>query len=259
MINHHQRALLAWDILIKLASIDGIITYKELGNKIGIHYRAIRFVLEIIQDYCITNNLPPITILIGDSNGIPGTGFTAWSRDNIDEGKIEVYKHSWSNLENPFKFAIDGTEEEEIINTLLKTPQKSEAIFSKIKSRGMSQIIFRKALLKAYNCRCSFCDITFKSILQAGHIIPWSVSNDSQKLDVRNGMLLCANHHCLFDTGVLIVDASYTIRLNKKIILRTDNDKSMISSVNNKKMILPKDTGLYPNVEYLKYHFNLFN
>jgi len=256
--NHQQRASLAWDILVKLTQDKNkTIRYKELGDKIGIHYRAVRFVLAIIQDYCVENKLPPITILIGDADGIPGKGFTAWNRGNIEEGKVEVHKYDWSRLENPFKFAIDGTNEDEIINILLKSPQKSKEIFSRIKSRGMSQIIFRKALLKAYNNSCCFCGVSFKSILQAAHILPWNLCNDSQKLDIRNGLLLCANHHCLFDTGTLIIDTSYTIQLNRRVLVKTDIDELIVSSLNNRTITLPRNKGLYPNIEYLKSHNKL--
>lgn len=86
-VNQHQRAAKAWDILAMIAAANDFIRYKELGYRIGIHHRAIRFVLAVIQEYCIENKLPPLTILIGDENGMTGKGFTAWERDNIEEGK----------------------------------------------------------------------------------------------------------------------------------------------------------------------------
>tara|TARA_R110002049_G_scaffold57021_1_gene156782 strand:- start:1090 stop:1284 length:195 start_codon:yes stop_codon:yes gene_type:complete len=62
IVNQHQRAGKAWNILVRVAERNDFIRYKELGDKIGIHHRAIRFVLAIIQDYCAINKLPPLTI-----------------------------------------------------------------------------------------------------------------------------------------------------------------------------------------------------
>ena len=70
-VNQHQRAAKAWAILIKVAKQSDFIRYKGLGDKIGVHHRAVRFILAVIQEYCIINKLPPLTILIGDENGMP--------------------------------------------------------------------------------------------------------------------------------------------------------------------------------------------
>lgn len=38
-------------------------------------------------------------------------------------------------------------------------------------------------------------------MLVASHIKPWSKSNNRERLDVNNGLLLCPNHDALFDKG----------------------------------------------------------
>ena len=258
-INHHQRAKLAWDILIDVAKRQHFIRYKELGDRIGIHHRAVRFVLAIIQDYCTENKLPPLTILVGNKLGVPGKGFVAWDSSNIKNGKKKVYKHNWDEESNPFSFASDGTNEQQIIKSLINNPKNSGVVYRKIKSRGYSQIIFRKALLVAYKSKCAFCNTSLKSILQAAHIISWNISNDKQKLDVRNGLLLCANHHYLYDNGIILVDELYEIQINKKVKIKTDSDRTIISSLINSKIKLPICEALYPNIEFLKLHNNLFN
>lgn len=63
-INQEERAALAWEVLIRIATENEVIRYKQLGDEIGIHHRAIRYVLAIIQDYCLNHELPPITILV---------------------------------------------------------------------------------------------------------------------------------------------------------------------------------------------------
>lgn len=253
MINQHQRAKIAWEVLIQVAKREDFIRYKELGVIIRIHHRAVRFVLAIIQDYCTENKLPPLTILVGNKLGVPGKGFTAWEPSNFDEGKNKVYNYNWDDEPNPFLFAIDGTNEQEVIKSLITNPQNSDEIYRKIKSRGYSQIIFRKALLIAYKSKCAFCNTSLNSILQAAHIIPWNSANDKQKLDVRNGLLLCANHHYLFDNGLLSVDEQFRIQINKNVRLKTESDKIIVSTLSNTLLQLPKDSTLHPKIEYLKH------
>ena len=54
----------------------------------------------------------------------------------------------------------------------------------------------------AYHERCSLCEVGYRVRgrplgLEAAHIIP--VREHGTSADVRNGLLLCANHHVLFD------------------------------------------------------------
>ncbi|MFH6999337.1 HNH endonuclease [Flavobacterium sp. FlaQc-57] len=199
--------------------------------------------------------MPPITILVGDKNGISGTGFTAWDVDNIEEGFEKVYNCNWNNLENSCSYAITGTTEEEIVNELLNDPEKSKETYSKIKVRGTAQIIFRQALLKAYDSRCAFCDFSFSFsfALQAAHIIPWSKASISQRLDVRNGILSCANHHCLFDKGLLTIDNDYLINFKSNIKHKaiSNYDNLLSYAFHNKTIKLPNDEKHWPNKEFL--------
>lgn len=250
-VNQHQRAAKAWEVLIKVAEKKDFVRYKELGDKIGIHHRVVRFVLAVIQDYCLENNLPPLTILIGDENGMPGKGFTAWDRDNINQGKEEVYNYNWTSLQNPFRFALKGESEEDLIIKLLEEPEKSKEVYQKVKARGMAQIIFRKALLKAYKSRCAICGVSYKFVLQAAHIIPWSKSSSEQKMDVCNGLLLCANHHCLFDKGYIQIDVNYNIIIAPKLKTNSNKDKELTTNFDNQKLILPTNIKWLPNLQYL--------
>ena len=255
-VNQHQRAAKAWEVLIKVAEKKDFIRYKELGDKIGIHHRTVRFVLAIIQDYCLEYKLPPLTILIGDENGMPGKGFTAWDRDNISQGKKEVYNYNWSSIQNPFRFALKGESEEGLIITLLEQPEKSKEVYQKVKARGMAQIIFRKALLKAYKSRCAICGVSYKFVLQAAHIIPWSKSSSEQKMEVCNGLLLCANHHSLFDKGQIKIYEDYTLFINPKLKQLSQSDRSLTTSFHLKKLILPKNELWWPKRQFLADHRN---
>jgi hypothetical protein len=69
---------------------------------------------------------------------------------------------------------------------------------SVVKSR-IGQGYFRDLLIEKYTCKCALCNITTRSMLYASHIKSWKDSNDSEKLNEENGLLLCSHHDGLFD------------------------------------------------------------
>lgn len=78
MVNpiQYQRAALAWPVLTATAANESKITYLELPQRLGIHPRPIRFVLAVIQDHCLREKLPPLTILVvNQGHHQPGQGF----------------------------------------------------------------------------------------------------------------------------------------------------------------------------------------
>lgn len=251
-VNQIQRAALAWNVLIDIAKDRGFLQYKELGDQIGIHHRVVRFVLAVIQKYCLENHLPPLTILVGDEDGVPGTGFIAWDILNLEDGKNQVYDYNWKLLENPFAYALDGLTEDEVVTSLLNDPESSEDIYAKVKVRGTAQTLFRKALLKAYNSRCAVCGLSFEFALQAAHIVPWNTATKSQRLDVRNGILLCATHHCLYDQGHLKIKENYTVEISNQISLKSRYDTLLTTSLNNQKLQLPLNRNLWPAIENIR-------
>src|SRR5690606_6880805 len=256
-INQHQRAALGWDVLARVAKEKGLIRYGELGNQIGIHHRPIRYVLGYIQDYCLQNQLPPLTILVVNQSGLPGEGFIAWDVDDIDEGLRQVYGFNWENLDNPFGFAKGGLTEHEIIEEMLKNPDNANEIYAKIKVRGAAQPIFRKALLRAYDLKCAFCGFSFEVGLEASHIIPWAAATKSERLDVRNGILLCATHHRLFDERVLTINEDFTIKFNatdKRKRVYAGYDRLLTTTLHGKKMTLPSDNKHRPLTSYVTRH-----
>ena len=89
MINQHERAYRAWQILTDYASKHKQLTYGELGKLLNIHHRAVRYVLSLIQDYCLDEKIPPLTIIVVNQlTGSPGEGFIAWDVNTIDQGQF---------------------------------------------------------------------------------------------------------------------------------------------------------------------------
>lgn len=85
----------------------------------------------------------------------------------------------------------------------------------KIKVR-VSQGKFRENLLKR-DGKCVMCGLDIKSILVASHIKPWAVSDEHEKQDKDNGILLCANHDALFDKGYITFEESGDLKVSRTI------------------------------------------
>lgn len=259
-INQVERAYKAWPILAERAKNRRTISYKELGDAIGIHHRAIRFVLGVIQDYCLAEDIPPLTIIIVNSSGKPGSGFIAYDLDHFKDGLEEVFNFDWHQHGNPFDFSLQGLSYSNIIKKLVDEPDSSAEFSKKIKSRGIKQMLFRKALIKAYSGRCAFTGLTFLQGLEAAHILPWKHSTDSQKLDVRNGLLLNSFHHKLFDAGLITITEDHKIRYcdpKGKDGNYAKIDKAMTTKLHNKEILLPYRIKHRPSVEFIEMHNRL--
>lgn len=61
---------------------------------------------------------------------------------------------------------------------------------------------FKKALIRRQD-HCQICGLDLEGLLIASHIKPWSRSDDSEKVDPENGLLLCPNHDAFFDKGLI--------------------------------------------------------
>ncbi|MBN3761036.1 hypothetical protein G3O01_09430 [Burkholderia sp. Ac-20365] len=79
---------------------------------------------------------------------------------------------------------------------------------------------FRERLLAAYRRRCAVTGSFTVDLLEAAHIVPHSVNTD---YDTRNGILLRADIHTLFDLHLLTIDARLRVKLSKA--LRTSEYK----------------------------------
>lgn len=253
-INQAERAYRAWPILTKRAGEGNNITYGELGALLAVHHRAIRYVLGLIQDYCLEEKLPPLTILIVNQSGKPGTGFIAYDVDKLEEGRSLVHSYNWSAISNPFAFASDGTTYEEIVRELAGDPSSAADIMRMVKTRGVAQSLFRDALLRAYQYRCAFTGISFQPVLEACHIVPWSMCKPEERLDVRNGLLLNSVHHKLFDEGLVTLTRDFRIWYVDPDLKEgpySEYDLLMSANLHSKLMQMPRPDTMRPAETYL--------
>jgi putative restriction endonuclease len=241
-VNQEERAYRAWNILINCAQRKSLITYKDLSEQMSVHHRTCRFFLDHIQNYCLNEKLPPLTILVVNQKGEVGNGFIAWDTNNFEEGLEQVFNFNWRNQLNPFGYSLVGYKEDELVRKIINREVENKAIYTLVKVRGVIQSIFRKALLDVYESKCAFCRISIPEVLEAAHIIPWSQCNDDEKININNGILLCSNHHKMFDSGILIIKDDYTIHVKPPLEMKLEG----------RKIKLPRDKRLYPSKDYIK-------
>ena len=256
-INQEQRAFFAWDILTECAEKREKITYKQLTDKMGLHHRAVRYFLEVIQSYCLQQNYPPLTILaINSYTGKQGSGFIAWNRDDLDNGYKSVFNYNWKALENPFSYARNDETIISLSRQLKSGSISVEELYLKVKVRGKLQDIFRNNILVIYNWKCAFCGFSIIQALEAVHIKPWENCTRDEKLDFTNGILLCSIHHNLFDKKILTLSDDYIITGDAQRFAGNKYNKIFTTDLIGKKITLPDSSEYYPSLKYIKYHRN---
>ena len=81
--------------------------------------------------------------------------------------------------------------------------QARETTRKEVSTKKRSQAAFRAAVVRRYGGkRCALCDAP-SEVIEAAHIVPVS---DNGSDDSGNGLLLCRNHHALFDMGKWCLD-----------------------------------------------------
>lgn len=256
-VNQEERAGKAWDILISYAKEKQLISYKELANKIGIHHRPLRFALDKIHVYCDEMNYPPLSILAVNTKGKPGSGFTNSYPNSIEFGNKSVFEYNWQKVENPFAYALDGTREEDLIDEILTNPNSASEVWERVKVRGKAQSMFRQVLLKIYDHKCAICGTQVDVLMEASHIVPWSECSDMDKLNPQNGLLLCSNHHKLFDAGYIFINHDYKVELYPELDM-SEKDIKFLRLVEGKSIHLPQKNEMKPSKEYLEMHMRKF-
>lgn len=119
--------------------------------------------------------------------------------------------------------------------------EKQNLILSRI-----GQGKFRNKLID-YWSGCSITKLDKVNLLVASHIKPWSESNDFERLDVFNGLLLLPNYDKLFDKGYINFDDKGKIRISKYL---NENDLKVLN-INPHIKLINIET---KHIEYLHYH-----
>ena len=124
-----------------------------------------------------------------------------------------------------YQFTLGFKKSEEVLLTPLnesisvKNPYKQPNITERkglITSR-VGQGIYRRELLNKFQNKCAVTGAELKEVLIASHIVPWRDSNDDERRDVNNGILLSPTYDALFDKHLISFNDLGHIMISSKI------------------------------------------
>jgi putative restriction endonuclease len=115
----------------------------------------------------------------------------------------------------------------------------------------IGQGAFRVLVTDAYSRRCAISGEKTLPVLEAAHIIPYSIAGHNE---TNNGLLLRADLHKLFDSGYITVTDKYIIETSRKIKEEFENGRDYYKFHGQKLVSLPKSIYDLPDRDNLRWH-----
>lgn len=182
----------------------------------------------------------------------------------LKNGEIHFVKDSIINgiFDENYKLDISDEhliaeyeKEEKIIEKLAKEfGIAGNHIVNEVVRLSQTQLIFKERLKREHGCHCWLCGIENEALLIASHIQDASKSNIHEKADNNNGLLLCAQHDKLFDSGLI----SFDFQTGKIMISKLLNEEDRRLTNINENMKLNEELMTNGRREYLIWHNNNF-
>ena len=122
---------------------------------------------------------------------------------------------------------------------------------------------FGVVVRRAYHERCSLCEVGYRVRgrplgLEAAHIIP--VSEKGTSADVRNGLLLCRNHHVLFDAFAWAPDEDLRVHVAEDAPFRESAAANCVLEWEGRRLPnLPEKAELRPAAEAVRFRMERFD
>ncbi len=133
---------------------------------------------------------------------------------------------------NGIRFTLERISKDPIpkapqLDTHPKRPYKKPSTTERqgLVTSRVGQGYYRQNLLDKFDHRCAVVGAKLPEILIASHIVPWKQSNEDERLDVENGILLSPNYDALFDKHLISFDD------DGHIIMSTLLDDDMIQNL----------------------------
>ncbi len=122
----------------------------------------------------------------------------------------------------------------------------------------LHQRSFRERVLEAYQHQCAFCRLRHEELLSAAHIVP-----DSQPRGepvVKNGLALCALHHCAFDRLFIGLRPDYVIEVREDILHESDGPTLAyaIQGLHGRPITVPRVVAHRPDPTLLEIRYREF-
>lgn len=131
---------------------------------------------------------------------------------------VESRQGLWGLLEQ-----IDLSTEDPLVQDIIKIYNGGPRIETERKSLIQARVgqgKFRKDLCNIWNNACAVTQVEVPELLRASHIKPWGESDDFERLDANNGLLLIATLDAAFDRKLISFEDDgsmiFSSRLGKK-------------------------------------------
>ena len=126
------------------------------------------------------------------------------------------------------KIEFDKIEKEQKISNTYNHNKPDKTEREGLVTSRVGQGFYRQQILEKWDSKCSVTGCELTKILISSHIVPWSKSNDSERLDVGNGLLLSPDLDSLFDKHLISFEDSGNIIISDKI----DQDELKLLGIN---------------------------
>ena len=138
------------------------------------------------------------------------------------------------------------------INKSMMVAEASEKFGAPTSARPrIGQSAFRVLVTEAYQRRCAITGEKTLVALEAAHIVPYSGEGEH---DVRNGLLLRADFHRLFDVGLVGVTPDLRIKISPRIQEEWSNGKVYYCLDGKPLSSVPISSSLRPDPDRLEWH-----
>lgn len=163
----------------------------------------------------------------------------------IFQNKNSVGHQMYSAALNKYSLYLKSIQKEveEDIETLSKDDSVSETEKDRLIKSRLGQGSFRRSL-KEYWQGCSVTGYQFSKLLIASHIKPWRSSDNKERMDMFNGLLLIPNIDKAFDKGFI------SFQRNGDVLISEILQKPELLGIKSDLRIRVSDQHL----QYLKYH-----
>ena len=152
----------------------------------------------------------------------------------VDYNFIQTFDFDKNNRK-AIQFKLQTVKPEiKLVNKKEKEPKLPESYIppNKTERQGLvtsrvGQGKYRRKLITKFQGKCAITKTNVEEILIASHIVPWRLSNDRERLDEDNGILLSPLYDALFDKHLISFQDDGTILISKSI-----KEKELISLIN---------------------------
>jgi hypothetical protein len=130
-----------------------------------------------------------------------------------------------------YLFAVNPTAAQQVLERIGHRVDVDQILASAVEADGpgpvttadrtqkvrVGQQKFREGVIKLWGGRCAVTGVSDQRLLIASHIKSWRLSNDKERLDPYNGLLLEAGLDRLFDEGLITFEDNGSISISRQV------------------------------------------